>query len=585
MAFTISYNYNIVDKYSRPLGSIIRKTERFTRVARKAQKSTKNFSNKMMGMQSTLMSAAGVIGGAAVIGQFMNYAQAMNRLKAVTLSTDEQMATLAITAKELGIKTQFSAGEAAQGMTFLAMAGLNANQVLEAIPNTLKLAAAGNIGLAEAADIATNVLAQMKMEVSELGVVNDVLAKLQASANTNIYEAAEAMKNTGAQAKALGFNIQETAGLIGTLANAGLKSGEAGTLLRNAMLFLIRPTGKARKAFRELGLDLKNFTTPEGKIKNFTGLIQQLNEKGATTSQVFDIFQQRGGRAVQLLMARGAPEIRRLTKLMEESGGTADRMAKIMMEGLPGVWKEMKSSLEGLTLAIFESGLAEFLIKSLKGATGLVRKMSKMNPLWLQLIAIAGGVVAIGGPLLITLGLAATAISGLSGVLAAFGITTTIALGPIGWIIAGIAALTIGTIWLYKNWDKVIKFVKKYPALGLAIAPFLLIVAQIKLVVAGIKWLKTNWDWLWAGVKATAEDLVKYSPLGLLLKGISAAKSLVGKMGGKDDGGVAAQGAALSMEGTLNGKIDVTAEGAKINKAELGSTIPGDLGFNMPSGA
>jgi TP901 family phage tail tape measure protein len=527
MAFNVSYVYQITDRYSSKLAKIRRATDKFKGSAKRSQLGARNFSNKVSGMQTNVAALAGIIGGAATIGNFNRFETSMNKLNAVTLANSEQMSRMRNTAKNLGATTQFSAGQAAQGMTFLAMAGLDTNQVLQAIPGTLQLAAAGGLDLASAADIATNVLAQMGMEVKDLTKVNDVLSLVQAKANTDVLQAAEALKNVGSTASSLNVSLAETTSLIGAMANAGTKGGEAGTLLRNAMLRLVNPSKKAQKTFRKLGIDMRQFVTPEGKIKDFTKLIDLLGKKNASTADLFKIFEERGGRAILNLQKIGTPAIDKLTAALGKAGGTADKMAKIQMKGLPGVIKTIVSVLEALNIAVFESGLDQFLITIGGDIINMIRWVSRLNPVILKMVAALGMVTIVGGPLLVIAGAIAAAIGAIS--------------APVLVVIGVIAALSAAFIFLRLNWQKVMEVV------GGTIGEMIAIIERGVNKVTGF--------------------------IGAI-KGFFSGDKFV-------DNRVAANNAAANS-GTLNGNIQVSAgPGSKVDRTEMVTDMPGNLGMNM----
>jgi TP901 family phage tail tape measure protein len=588
MAFSVSYIYEVVDRYTRPLSKIRKVTDKFTGAAKKAQHATKSFSNKMAGMQSTAASLGGVIGGAALIGQFTSFESSINKLNAVTLASANDMARLRGTAKRLGAETQFSASQAAQGMTFLAMAGLDTEGILKAIPGTLQLAAAGGMDLASAADIATNVLAQMGLEVEELTRVNDVLALVQARANTDVFQAAEAMKNVGTSASTLGITIEQLTALIGAMANSGVKGGEAGTLLRNAMLRLVNPSRKALKTFRALRINLQDFITPDGKIKNFTGLIKLLNDRGASTAQIFNIFEERGGRAIQALQKQGKPAIDALTASLAKAGGTAERMAGIQMKGLPGVLKAAASAFEALNIAIFETGLDQFLINVVGGFTKFVRWLSKTHPWILKIIAVLGSFLAIAGPILMAVGLISAGVSAMAGVFAAAGVVIGAISLPIVLIIAGIGVLITAIVLLVKHWDKVTAamnhffvFINNRVASAfkeVILGPITIFIGKIKELIGLIenrafKFFIDKFEKI-KGFFGGAKDI------NLNINQNQGGVKDIDLNINQNQGGVAASNAAMS--GTLNGNIAVSAtNGASIEKASLASSMPGNLGFNM----
>jgi hypothetical protein len=90
----------------------------------KSAKKSDDFKRSIDAIQKASLAVGAAV--AAGIGTSVkiaaNFEQAMARVKAVSGATDEQLAQLENTARELGATTQFSASEAAEGMNFLAMA-------------------------------------------------------------------------------------------------------------------------------------------------------------------------------------------------------------------------------------------------------------------------------------------------------------------------------------------------------------------------------------------------------------------------------------------------------------------------------
>ncbi|KKM90714.1 hypothetical protein LCGC14_1235790, partial [marine sediment metagenome] len=128
-----------------------------------------------------------------------------------------------------------------------------------------ELAAAGELDLARAADIASNVLTQFGLDASEIGRVNDILAATASSANTNVEQMAEAMKLVGTTAAQMGIPLETVAGAIGTMGNAGLQGSIAGTSLNRALTNLISPVDTQLAAQERLGVALFDST---GKMRS-----------------------------------------------------------------------------------------------------------------------------------------------------------------------------------------------------------------------------------------------------------------------------------------------------------------------------
>ena len=587
MAFTASWIYQIVDKYSGPIQKIRKQTDRARKAMKKASVAVGKFGAKMSSAQSGIASFAGVLGGAMMLSTFNNFETSMNKLGAVSLANSEDMAKFRDIAKQLGETTQFSAGQVADGMVFLKMAGLETDKVMKAIPGTLQLAAAGGIELAQAADIATNVLMQMGLEVKDLTRVNDVLATIQSKANTDILQAAEAMGKVGATASSLGISLEQTTAFIGAMANAGTKGGEAGTLLRNMMLKMVNPTTKARKALKELNINMRQFVTPEGKIKDLTGFIDKLMNSGATTAQIFNILEERGGRAFLSLSKSGKVGLQKLEDAMNGVSGNAQKMADIMMKGLPGALKVLKSVWEATIIALFESGLVDLVLGIVKGISRMLQVLSRANPMLLKMVGIAGLLAVALGPVLMAIGFMATGVSALMGLFTALAGIVTVSIGPFVAIAAAIAGLVALVIRAFTTNSKLREsFGRVLSALSPLLVPFKALfdmLGGMEGITKGLVWVFDLLADIIGGVLIIAlESLaiairVALLPLSLLIKG---AEMLFGGEGG----GVAAGGAAANKS-TLNGTINVSATGgAKVNSAEMSSDSSGDLGFNMGGG-
>jgi TP901 family phage tail tape measure protein len=536
-----------MDKSSQKIDTLGKKSQRTLTRLQRLRKGFKQLSSATTGLQSQLAGVVSTVGGIALIRGFTNFETAVNSLNAITLATDEQMQRMRKTAKKLGETTQFSASDAARGMTLLAMAGLSVDQSLAAIPKTLQLAAAGGLDLAAAADISTNVLAQMGMTVGELARINDVLSLAQAKANFNVLELFEAMRPTAVTAKNLGISLEELTAVLGTMANAGERGSIAGTLLRNALTQMAGPSAKQIKIYKLLNINLRDFVAESGQIKNLTGFIGKLSElqkSGKLTVPILQaLFGERGFRAVQILAGAGADEIDRLERSLAKAGGTAEKMAEIRMRGLPGVLLAAKSALEAVNIAVFESGLDEFLIKVIDKITKLARSIAKVNPSILKIVAFFGLTAIVIGPLIIAFGILSASITAIVGSAAALG-TIFAAIGSIFVVVGSTIAATAAVIG----------------------APFLAVAGAIIAVSVAIDQLRANWATITA--PGFFKDLVGWMAD---FTGISPLETR---------GQTADRTAA--MNGTLNGRIDITtAGGAGVRRAEMTTTLPGNLGFNM----
>ncbi len=313
--------------------------------------------------------AVGAALAATVIFPIQRAAQferAMAGVKAVTTGAEESFAALSAAAAELGRTTKFTATEAAEGMVFLGQAGFDAGEVIKAIGPSLRLAAAGGLDLATAADIASNVVSAMRLEVEDLNHVVDVLANTAANSNTNVSQLAQALKFAAPIAASAGISIEETAAAIGVLGDNGIQASMAGTTMRGMLISLAAPAKKAQDALDKLGVEIAK--NEDGSI-NLVKTMRALRDANFDLADASAIFR-RSAASGALAMANQIDKVESLTIANEIAIGAAEKMAKTMEENLIGAITLLSSAFDGLLRAIGAP--------LLDGLTAVVEKITSM---------------------------------------------------------------------------------------------------------------------------------------------------------------------------------------------------------------
>ncbi|RUQ78145.1 phage tail tape measure protein, partial [Brucella abortus] len=292
------------------------------------------------------------VGLTGAIRLLANFEQQMSTVRAITGATEAQFRALRTEAQRLGAMTRFSASEAADGMQFLARAGFDVNQVLASIEDTLLLAQAGALDLGTAADIASNILTGFRLQAEEAGRVVDVLALAANSANTNVQQLGDAMKFVAPVASGLGVSLEEAAAAVSALSDAGLQGSMAGTGLRRVLSELESPTAKTQRILRQMGLTANDVRISQVGLTN---ALLALRDAGVDTGLALEIFGDRGGPAFEVL-SNSIPRVQELTEELNNAGGTAERIARIMDDNLNGALLAVRSAAEGLILAFGDAG-------------------------------------------------------------------------------------------------------------------------------------------------------------------------------------------------------------------------------------
>lgn len=338
--------------------------------------------------------------GTAAISTGNNFEAQMSRVQAIAGTTKDELKTLTDQAVDLGAKTSFSASEVATGMENLASAGFSTNEIIQAMPGLLDLAASSGAELAISSEIAASAIRGFGLEANKSGHVADVFAEASARTNAQVEDMGEAMKYVAPVAKTVGLSIEETAAAIGIMSDAGVKGSQAGTTLRGGLTRIVKPTKQVKEAMEELGVEFYN---SDGKMKSLTQIIQTLQEhtKGLTdetkNQALAQIFGTEALSGMLALVNRGSTELDTMTKSFEKCDGSAKEMADTMLDNSKGAIESLTGSLESAGIAI-QQALAPEIKDLSKWIQGLVDDFNDLSDEEKQNIVRTALLVASTGP-------------------------------------------------------------------------------------------------------------------------------------------------------------------------------------------
>lgn len=390
--FSSSYIIKAIDQFTPTATKVSHGFDKIAAKADRASNSTGKFSKAMSRMSTAQAIATGSI-GYYFFNTLKNFSEQMQGVKSVAEVTGISFKQLEEQAKELGRTTRYTASDAAAAQYFLAKAGYDTQKIYDSMPQTLLLASAANLDIAQSADIVTNIMAGYQMNTQQLTEAVDVLAKSFSSSNTDLVDLGTAMKYAGPVASGMGIDFKEAAAAIGMMGNAGIQGSMAGTSLRGALVRLAKPTKEVQRYIRGLKLDIYN---SNGGIKSLTEIVEQLEKRGATTAHMMAIFGQRAGPAMAALVSQGSAELRKFRQELDKSTGFAEKAAKTRMEGFYGMWEELKSATEGLVHALGDAGLTNILMGLGHALTFVINLFSKLLNLVTKISETIGGWIGEG---------------------------------------------------------------------------------------------------------------------------------------------------------------------------------------------
>lgn len=403
--------------------------------------------------------------GTAAVKTAADFDTAMSQVAAVSGATGSDLDALRDKAREMGAKTKFSASEAAEAMNYMAMAGWKTTDMLGGIEGIMNLAAASGEDLATTSDIVTDALTAFGLSADDSGHFADVLAAASSNANTNVSMMGETFKYCAPIAGALGFSVEDTAEAIGLMANAGIKSSQAGTSLRTIMNNL---TGEVKICGSSIGEVTIATTNADGSMRGlsdiladcrvaFSGLSE--SEKAAAAETLVGKNAMSGFLA---LMNAGEADINKLSGAIENCDGKSAEMAATMQDNLAGQLQILKSQLEELAISF-----GELLMPAIRTIVGWIQQFvdwlngmdegTKKVIMTVALLAAAlGPVLIVIGKVISAVGTIMTIVPKIAGVInvvkgAFAALNATMLANPIFLIIAAIAALVAAFIYLWNN--------------------------------------------------------------------------------------------------------------------------------------
>lgn len=352
-------------------------------------------------------------------------------------------------AQDLGATTRYSASEVAEGMNYMAMAGWSAEDTMKGIPAVLDLAAASGENLGVTSDIVTDAMTAFGMQANQAGEFADILAAASSNANTNVSMLGDTFKYVAPVAGSLGFNAKDTAIAIGLMANSGIKGSQAGTALREGLVNLVNPSEAAQKAMDTLGISV---TDSEGNMKSFRTIMGDLREKMGGLSETqkasaaATIFGKEAMSGWLAIINSSDKDFNKLTNAIDNSNGATKRMVGTMEGGIGGAFRNLKSAIEGLGIAIGER-LAPYIEKAAKYITDLAQKFKALSPAQQDTIIKIALVVAAIGPLLIAIGKVFKAIKNVITVVQFLA-------NPFGIAVVAIIAAVAAFVYFYTHSEK-----------------------------------------------------------------------------------------------------------------------------------
>ena len=332
---------------------------------------------------------AAAIGGAAIGGvlamsakAYMEFEASMSGVGAVANATAKEQKALGEAAIKAGQDTVFSAMQAADAEAELLRAGVSVADVLGgALTGSLDLAAAGQIGLAESAEIAAQAMNIFNLEGADVGHIADVLTAGANKSAAGVDDLGMALKQGGLVAKQTGLSLEETVGTLSAFADNALKGSDAGTSLKTMLQRLNPTSAEAANLMDELGLRVYDSQGNFVGLAEYAGMLQDAMSDMTPemrNAAMATLFGSDAVRGANVLYEQGEAGMRKYIAAVDDQGAAA-RMAARQTDNLKGDIDSLMGTLESAFINA-GSGGNEGLRSLVQTLQSIVDKFNELSP-------------------------------------------------------------------------------------------------------------------------------------------------------------------------------------------------------------
>lgn len=333
---------------------------------------------------------------------------------AVAGATREQVAQMESTMVNTGRVVPISYEKITQSMYDLASAGLNATEVMQALPQASKLSAGVGEDLNQSIELLISTVKAFDMEFSDSNKILDVFANATAKSMGTVEKFQVAFSRVAPMAQQANVSFEETTAVLSKLFDLGLRGSNAGTVLGNVMTRLGSFTDKAKESLKQAGLTTKDVSLEFNTLgESLSKIAMKMQEGKVNGDQLQQIFGTRGKIITDLLNQLKGDTVEekiksydKLVSSMSDATDAVDRFFGVQKETTQMTLDKYNNSIENLKL-LTGGAIKDSLVPFANIITDINNKIydtvkgnKELEKTW----GIVAGTLAVGGKLISGLG-------------------------------------------------------------------------------------------------------------------------------------------------------------------------------------
>lgn len=238
-------------------------------------------------------------------------------------------------AVELATTFNIDLTDAVEGFKTALSAGIDFPDLADFSREATTLAQALEVSFSEATDILTTLRDSYKLSIGDLEKVNNILFRTIDEGKITVGDLSTNLGRVASVASTAGVNIEELFGLLTFATRQGLKSSRAITSVAKFIESVVDPTDKAKKVFRELGLEFGQTAIEGDKLSSF---ITELSAKtGGRLDLLSQLFPQDRALRIAASLATSADAAKDFIGFVSEAGAETKDAADAATRALDSV--------------------------------------------------------------------------------------------------------------------------------------------------------------------------------------------------------------------------------------------------------
>jgi TP901 family phage tail tape measure protein len=451
----------------------------------KLAKSTSSMSTKLAGAAKVASAGIMIGAGAVAAGLFQvgsSFNEAFKEIRIGTGATGPALDALKDDMKAIAGAVPASFADAGKAVSeFNTRLGLTGAPLQALSSQVLELSRMTKTDLGGNIKAVSSVMQNFGVNTDEQSAKLDVLFRASQASGLTVQELASSMSGAGVVLRQVGFSFDQSAGLLATLAKAGVEAAEVMPALSRALATAAEDGKDAQTVFTE------TFNAIKGAPDDV-----------AASGVALEVFGTRAGPKLAALIREGKLSFEDMTAAIANGGDTilgVSADTQTFAEKLTMLKNRVFIAIEPIATKMFNA-IGDAVEKLTPKIEQLVAWMQENGDTMKIVAGIIGGIMVIA--------LTAYTISMIAAIAA-----TVAAAAPFIAIGVAIGAMVAAAIYLWRNWDKVFKWVmdhKAYAAIILILGSA--IIVPIVLLVGIIKWLQSNWETVWSVIQTVTSVAV-----------------------------------------------------------------------------